>query len=342
MLSLNGPDGLPAVFVLADALAAGWTRRRWERGVASRTWHPLARGAWCTSDLWESADGTLRTRLHAVGHHRRRPGSVISHLSAAALHGWPLPLLPAGADHHRTWLTVPPATGSSNQVTSTLTTEVAGLGSHAQTSGPSRYGPVLTVTSPARTVVDCLRRLQAHDAVAVADAAARRGCTRAQVLEVLTEQARWPGARRAQRLLGLVDPRRESWLESVSAVAFDEIGLPSSEPQVEVWAPGGRFVARVDTLWWGLGVVGEADGWAKYDAAPDGGRRALRREKQREDALRDLGLEVVRWDVRGVVDPAGRAATVERFRRAAARADPARVTGRLVATRLPQGWEPPP
>ncbi|MPY81610.1 MAG: DUF559 domain-containing protein, partial [Actinophytocola sp.] len=49
---------------------------------------------------------------------------------------------------------------------------------------------------------------------------------------------------------------------------------------------------RVDMLWPQYRTIGEADGAAKYGVkAPD----SLFREKQREDALRDLGYEVVRW-----------------------------------------------
>lgn len=158
---------------------------------------------------------------------------------------------------------------------------------------------------------------------------------------MLSRQGGWPGARRTRDLLALVDPRRESWLESVSAVASDELGLPPGEPQVEVWTPGGRLVARVDVLRRGLAMVGEADGWAKHsmqEASASAVRRALRAEKQREDALRDLGLEVVRWDARGVLDPVGREETVQRFRRGVTRASPTRVRARLVATALPRGW----
>jgi very-short-patch-repair endonuclease len=50
-------------------------------------------------------------------------------------------------------------------------------------------------------------------------------------------------------------------------------------------------VARVDFLWRGMSTIGEADGRLKYTIGA-----AIYREKRREDRLRDLGLEVVRWD----------------------------------------------
>jgi hypothetical protein len=53
---------------------------------------------------------------------------------------------------------------------------------------------------------------------------------------------------------------------------------------------GGRFVGRVDFYWDAFGVVGEADGLAKYESASS--RVA---EKRREPRLESCGLLVVRW-----------------------------------------------
>ena len=334
----------PLVIATADAVALATSEHAWRRALAGGAWHRLAHGVWCRQEAWDTADRVTRTRLVAVAHHRRWPGSVVSHLSSAAMWGLPLPLAPRDAQDqpYRAWLTVPSEPGRAARRTPVVVVTMAALApADVERVGPSVWGAPIAVTTRSRTVVDCLRALPAHDAVAIADAAARRGTTRAVVDAVLDRQVGWPRTRRAQDLLGLVDPRRESWLESVSAVSFHELGLPPGEPQVEVRTPGGRFVARVDTCWRGLGVVGEADGWAKYtadDSSPDGARRALRSEKQREDALRDLGLEVVRWDTGGVLDPARRAATAERFHRAVARADPYRVRARLLAAPLPAGW----
>ena len=68
--------------------------------------------------------------------------------------------------------------------------------------------------------------------------------------------------------------------------------MPSPILQQEIRTPSGLFVGRADFYWEDEGVVGEFDGMGKYD---DGGIEAVRREKRREDALRDLGFEVVRW-----------------------------------------------
>ena len=342
----DAPAALPLVFTRADATARGLTPRAWRRSTAEGSWVTLARGVCCTRERWDGADRAARHRLVAVAHHRRWSTSVVSHLSAVALHGLPMPLPPRGRVDvdalPSAWLTLPHDPGASPRRSGALTVEVAALApADVERVGPSVWGAPIAVTTRARTVVDCLRTLPAHDAVAIADAAAHRGATRAAVEGAMARQAGWPRVRRAQDLLGLVDPRRESWLESVSAVVFHELGLPLGEPQVEVRTLGGSLVARVDVLWRDFGVVGEADGWAKYaadDPSLRGAQRALRSEKQREDALRDLGLEVVRWDTRAVLDPAGRAETVQRFRRAAARAEPTRVRALLTSTPVLAGW----
>lgn len=49
-----------------------------------------------------------------------------------------------------------------------------------------------------------------------------------------------------------------------------------------------------DLAWPQLGVIAEVDGLGKHHADP---QSALRREKEREDALRAAGWIVVRWTV---------------------------------------------
>ena len=189
-------------------------------------------------------------------------------------------------------------------------------------------------------MADCLRRLPLADAVAVADAAGR-DVARAEVVSALARQAGWPYADAARTALSLVDPRRESWLESWSVVRLHARGVPLPEPQARVEDSRGRFVARVDWWWPELGVVGEADGREKYRRAglrtPDDAERQLREEKEREDRLRDAGLDVVRYGTRDAVQLDG---LVARWHRAVERADPGRVTARITPAPWPRDWAP--
>lgn len=340
-------EALPVVFTRSEALATGLTRHQVTRAPASGTWHRLAAGAYCPRDAWDAASADDRRRLTALGTWLRWPGTVISHTSAAALWGLPLPPVAWRGEgpwlRERTWLTAPPERGRAHRSGAETAVVVASLhpGDVELRTSP-RYGRVVAVTSRARMVADCLRSLPAAVAVPLADAAGRTGLERGAVDEVLARQRSWTGADRARSALALVDPRRESWLESASAVGLVQRGLPVPEPQVEVCTPDGRFVARVDDWWPSAALVGEADGWAKYRTggltSADDAERALRREKQREDAVRALGTGFVRWTSSDVMSPRGMDRTAAAVRAALSRGDPARLRAVVRSTPLPCGW----
>lgn len=130
----------------------------------------------------------------------------------------------------------------------------------------------------------------------------------------------------------MATPLRESWLESASAWVMSSWGLPLPVAQVVVLDAAGRFVARVDALWPDHGVVGEADGLAKYAMGTtdqDGVglvARAARDQLVREDRPRDLGLVVVRWSSPDLDVPL---VLRDRVTRALDRGDPAHVTAQF-------------
>jgi hypothetical protein len=199
------------------------------------------------------------------------------------------------------------------------------------------------LTTPGRTVADCLRQLHLADGVAVADAALRQGLVSLGGLAALRrEQRRWQGVTRTDAALPLLDPRRENWLESASAAVLGEWGLPLAVPQVEVLDERGDFLGRVDAYWEEAGVVGEADGRGKYLEDDNGSSLPARAVAERlvasaarESRLRDIGLEVIRWDPSEVVRTPELVA--RRYHAARRRGDPARVRGlvRCACCRLP-------
>lgn len=297
-------DPLPQVFTTAQWLATGRSvsalRTARRRGRVVRVAHGLhatTRSPPASPDPDPYAvrrDGYLdaaRAALDAC-----EDGYVASHLTAAAALGLPMPLGPWRRPH----LTAVEAYQRSRQgakaqmhhCDSTLT----GI---CETDR-------LPATTAARTVADCLRCFGPRVSVPVADAALHRGlCVIDDVLTELAAQVRWRGRPRAYVSLGLVDGRRESWLESWAAVWLDEHRLPRPEPQVAVFDETGTFVGRVDGLW-EAGVAAELDGRFKYgrdaeETAP-GESGAVYAEKLREDALRDTGLTVVRWGLTHMLD----------------------------------------
>jgi very-short-patch-repair endonuclease len=309
---------LPPVFTLDDAARAGLSPQQARRRVASGRWRRLRPGVYCTSSSWEPADDALRHEwcAAAVAASMRRSGPhAFSHTTAAAITGLPVPRRLLDRVH----LTVPPGTATTSGCGGVLRHVAAlPLGSVTLMRG-------LAVTAPARTIADCLRHLDPADAVALADAAVRAGSvTVDDVRAVLASQRRWPFRQVAALALLLVDGRRESSLESRSAVVLHRAGLPPPAPQVSIHDQVGRFVGRVDFAWLEQGVVGEADGRVKYvdgDAV-----RVIEAEKERQSRLEALGLVVVRWGWRDLEGPAPR--MVERVREALERGDPTRFRGR--------------
>jgi hypothetical protein len=75
--------------------------------------------------------------------------------------------------------------------------------------------------------------------------ALRGGATDLLAVEAsLDGMRRWRGRPKANAALRLVDPRRESWLESFSFVVLHGLGIDLPTPQVEVFDEWGQFVAR--------------------------------------------------------------------------------------------------
>ena len=296
---------LPLAFDRRDALAAGWTRHRFHHRVSADDVVEVAPRVFADAVSWHLASPAGRHAALARIAASRYRGTAVSHASAAVLHDLPTPrFLPdeiaLSADKRRNlgddaaWVDV-----RRSALPERLVTTVDGI----------------RVTTLARTAVDCLRVLPRMDGLAIADAVVRRGTGPGELVGVRRMQVRWPGVRTARWGLGLLDGRRESWLESASAAALDG-WLPPAVPQVDVRDRAtGRFVGRVDALWPDLRVAGESDGVAKFRglAGADPSARAvadrLVAAEVRADRLREVGLGLVRWgaaDLRDVPALAGR------------------------------------
>lgn len=266
-----------------------------QRAVRGQLVRRLTRGVFVAEAVWRESNARDRHLLITAAAARLRPWAVVSHHSAACQYDLPLSLkMPQ-------WVALSTdrsaATGLPQGVTRL---EPGQLPAHhlEQVNG-------LRVTSPARTVVDCLRELPLPDAVAMADAAVRQGLTIAAELEAVRhEQRGWPYITNADAGLRLLDPLRETWFESWSFIRLWQLGVELPESQVTVFDNRGRFLGRVDGLWRDDATVAEADGQGKYlgQFEPDGpsaeaAARAVVAEKVREDRMRDCGLQLVRWDL---------------------------------------------
>jgi hypothetical protein len=216
--------------------------------------------------------------------------AVVSHLSAAVLHG--LRIWGARIDR------VPRRRRTGGRCGPKVHVHTAAL-------DPSEIVIIagLPVTSLARTVADLARMLPFEQAVVLADAATFHKrpdrIEKADLLAVLDQSPRRPGTRAARRAIEFSNGLSESVGESRSRVAIAAAGLPPPVLQWEVHAAAtGRFIGRVDMGWPDLQTVGEFDGLVKYGRTLRPGQdiaEVLVAEKLREDALRDEDLGVVRW-----------------------------------------------
>jgi hypothetical protein len=270
-----------------QALAAGLVddeiRRRRRRGE----WATLQRGAYLVGPPLQDPRRQHLFAVQATCAGLRVP-AVVSHSSAAALHGLPLWGLPLRQVHVTR---EPPARSGDER---RLRSHVARLGGDDVV-----LVGATPVTSVARTVVDLARSLPFEPALVVADAALAGGMTTAeQLTAVLDAGAGTRGTRSARRVIGAADGRSESVGESRSRALMIDAGLPVPDLQVEVRGADGRLIGRCDVGWRDRRLLGEFDGRVKYGRLLRPGQEpgdAVFEEKRREDALRDQRWGMVRW-----------------------------------------------
>lgn len=230
--------------------------------------------AWQT---WPLGEPEFRHRFLVEATRRTiAAGTVFSHVSAAVLHGLPVPLRMLD----RTWVT---RNGSGSGSVSGRTHR--------------RYAPLprehiteidgLPVTSLARTAADLTRDLPFAEAVAVGDAALAQGLERGELIEALGR--RRPNNAKARSVIEFANPLAESAGESRCRATMKLAGLPIPTLQFVVRDKHGAEVARSDFAWEGLGVVGEFDGRVKYGRLLKPGQHVsevVQQEKLREERIR--------------------------------------------------------
>ncbi|MDH6278893.1 hypothetical protein [Prescottella agglutinans] len=287
----------PTVLRRRDALARGYTDGELRATCRTGGLRRLRPGTYLSDDAFAALD--------AAGLHRELiratlPGvsadAVVSHQSAAVLHGLPVWALPLDRVH--------------------VTRDRSGGGKRTRHLHSHR-APLpaadvvrcdgIAVTSVARTVADLCRTVPFEAAVVVGDAglhAAKLPAT--AVVDALSYAEGRPGHPAARRALGFLDGRSESVGESRSRVALAALGYDLPELQASLLDADGRFLGRVDFLFADAGVVGEFDGKIKYGKYLREGQSpgdAVFAEKQREDSMRDMGWEVARWTWHDLSNP---------------------------------------
>lgn len=234
---------------------------------------------------------------------------VVSHVSAAVMHGLPFchsDIGWLGRPRHDEidWLGRPrrgdddspgatrPSESPPMHITrpdATKSRRGAAVRLHKAALQPSEVVELggLPVTTPERTVVDCALTLPFDHAVMLADAALHRGLVSPESLaRQLARLHRVPGTRRAEQVVSFADPRSAGPGESFSRVLMHRWGLPTPELGVPVTDARGRALGRVAFVFAAARVLGE---FADHDSPPNAD------PDDRTAAWHEAGWRTVRW-----------------------------------------------
>lgn len=290
----------------AALLADGFTNTDIQRLCARGQLRRVTNGNYTSAEVHAAADESGRHRLAAIARLRAHsPETAVSHVSAAVVHNfdmWDTAL-------DRVHLTRNGGKGARS----------SGLHVHTSSLHPDdvveRNG--IRVTGVGRTIVDCGRILDLDHAVVLGDSALRKAdVTGEQLRAAMARCSGFDGIGAARRAIARMNGGSESPGESLSRLRMQDAGMPDPVLQQVIRSTVTGFRARVDFYWKRWRIVGEFDGMFKYDRG-----ESAAAEKLREDALRDLGFEVIRWTWKDlwhfdrVVDKFERARTRSEHRR---------------------------
>jgi very-short-patch-repair endonuclease len=207
------------------------------------------------------------------------PDAAFSHVTAAILHGIPIPWR---LDRTR---------GSLHVLGPRRASAAVGVIGHQSTLDPldvidaRDFPAAVPVTSPERTLCDLAPLLSLGELVAAADRVLFHGAplaTRRSIAECVSRHRARRGRPLLLRAVALASELAESPRESLLRVLLIEAGLPAPTPQVRVRDAWGREIARVDLAYPEHRIAIEYEGdHHRTD------RKQWRRDLAR---IRDLGL----------------------------------------------------
>ncbi|MGU3435014.1 hypothetical protein ACNHUS_18600 [Actinomycetes bacterium M1A6_2h] len=254
------------------ALAAGITDQQMRTARMRGTRRTILRGCTVDATEWDALAAHEQYLMKVRAYADSGISGVLSHESAAALHGLPI-LRPDRSRIHES------ADGRGGGTTSPRRR----LYRNPLHPDDCTVVDSIPVTSVARTALDLACKGTFEQAVCAVESALRMGAH-----FDLSRLGRRRGIAMARRAVEFASPLPESIGESWSRA------LMSQWPEVPAPRLQHTFVdrrgpiGRTDFDW--EFMVGEFDGLAKYSSQAD-----LIAEKLREDRLRAMGLHVVRW-----------------------------------------------
>lgn len=232
------------------------TRAEVDAELASGSISRLRRGTYALGDISE-----VRAQAEAVG-------AIVSHLSAAQMHGWKVKLPP-----DKPTVTLP----RNRQLPE------ADLAVFWQDLSPLHYHRGLT--RPVATVIGCARAYAYDVALSVADSALReRAVTREQLIKAARASPR-TGRAKALRIAHDADGRAANPFESCARAIAGEVRGLTVCPQVQI-----NGVGRVDLADVHLGIVIECESLEFHSEM-----QSLKRDVRRYTNAARKGLVVVRF-----------------------------------------------
>ena len=257
-----------------DALRALGGAARWRVLRHHVGWRALKRAradaqVVCRNGLWALIESERDRQLAAdlLG--------VRSHATAAE--HWGLSLPPEETDLVR--LTVPPHAKISARPADVRL-------SYRRLDASERIGDV---TTPLRTVVDCLRDESLRVALSVGDSALRDGLVTHADLTAAVHRLRGKGAALARSRLSMLDARAANAFESCARAILVEAGITGFQTQVSIRDRDG-WIGRVDLANRALRIVIECEGFETH-----GGRSAFVRDLVRFTSLVSAGWRPLRF-----------------------------------------------
>ena len=289
--------------------------RALERRVAAGTVVSPARGLYVSAGRWEGLKTDQRTLFLARGLQEQHPDWVFCGPTAAVAYGVDVSWSLQGNIHVAT-------TRSGHSPNGTLVHRHPIL---REGEGASRIEMVggLRVTSPERTLFDCLRRADFPRGLGMIDSVLRAGVVSrdgfASYVESVRDGSR--GKNLVRGTLAWADPRSENGGESIARARMLLLGYACPELQVEVpnLVEGGAPF-RADYCWVradGVVILGELDGTDKYvEEEMTRGRsidEVLSDEKDRESRISLYDVVVMRFRFGLTADPDAFAAHLDRY-----------------------------
>ena len=270
----------------AQCRQAGLSQRQIDHRVRIGRWRRVLRNVYVLSGT--PASWQQRAMVACLA---GPPGTVVSHLTAAAVYGLVKP--PPETD-----VTIPPTSSGSRL-------RRGAVRRRELRSGERAVKDRIPCTAPVRTVLDCAEVLEGDALCHLVDSALCRKLMQPSRLIRAAEAALGGsrGARRAGvvRLLEALEVWRSgappgSPPEALLQRRLKEWGFPPAQRQVEVYGPDGRFLARAD-----LGIV-EWKVLLEYDSDEHHGPRCWIADGERLDRVeQETGWRMVpvdRFDLR--------------------------------------------